>query len=142
MIRFLIMSLSLFLVSPILAQDSILNVMKDRSLSIVQVKVLNVQGGRFEEIGVEMCSAECQILGIIKGASKKGEKLNLTFDRYMHNKVQELGDEPRIVEKDKQYILFIKDDIKDNKGAHNVTLVDRWTGALLYNRYLFTILKR
>jgi hypothetical protein len=120
------------LASSCLAQDTVLKVLLEQSEVIAHVKVLTVEGGQFDEQGVEECTAECEIVDPIKGTLEKEGKLRFHFNRYVFHKVEE----PVIVEKGRQYLLFLLGPPKDQKMIPPFRLVDRWIGALPYNFHL------
>ena len=124
-------------------QDGVLAQMKKDAEIVAHVKVLEVQGGVFHEVGVEECAALCEVVDPIKGPIETGEKIRFCFKRF------EFLDhtEPMLVEKGKEYVIFLKGEAggirfaSDDKLYVVYELLDHWVGALPYHFYLVHRLK-
>jgi hypothetical protein len=125
------------LVSSVFAQDTVLTPMMEKSDVIAHVKVLEVQGGRYDEAGVEEMVATCEVIELIKGSVKDPKLVSFHFNRFHFQK----NEEPSIVSKGNQYVLFLSGDSKDNLSIPPFNLIDRWTGALQYHFHLVSHLK-
>lgn len=131
------------LTSAALAQDHVLAQMKKDAEIVAHVKVLEVQGGYVLEVGVVEWVALCEVVDPIKGPIEKGEKIRFRFNRF------EFLDnaEPMLVEKGKEYVIFLKGEAggvrfaSDDKLYIAYELLDRWVGALPYHFHLVHRLK-
>lgn len=120
------------------AQDAMLSLMKNKSEFVLHVRILEIQGGESDEIGAENWWAKYKIIQPIKGNMKKDWKGIFYFNRFSYKNEKEIIP----IEKNKEYIIFLKGNIgkfrfPNDEGltvAH--TLVDRWIGILPYNDYL------
>ncbi len=128
---------------PVKAQDEILTLLKKKADIVIHVVVLDVQGGEENEQGVEEWVALCKVINPIKGLTNKDQKIRFRFNRFNF-----LGNtEPMIVQKKKDYIVFLKGTYgkvrfpSDEKLEEAYRLVDRWTGALPYHFHLMNRLK-
>ena len=120
------------------AQDNMLTLLKNKSDIVAHVKILELQGGEIEEVGVEEWSALCKIIQPIKGLVKKDGKIRFRFNKF----VFQGKEEPFIVEKSKEYVIFLKGTTgkvrfpSDKKIEIAYDLLDRWVGALPYHYHL------
>lgn len=134
----LVIASAWLLLSNASAQDAVLAEMKKDAEIVAHVKVLDVEGGKVDEIGVEEWAALCEVIDPIKGPIKKGDKIRFRFNRF------DFSDhaEPMLVEKGKQYVVFLKGEAggirfaSDDKLHVAHTLLDRWVGVLPYRFHL------
>jgi len=134
---FAIALLAVGLASSATAQDTILKTLMDKSDVIAHVKVIELQGGGYDEVGVQEWVAKCEVVELIKGSLKDPKIVSFHFNRFDFKK----NEEPSIVTKGKQYVLFLTGDSQDSKTIPPFSLVDRWTGALSYHFHLVNRLK-
>jgi len=133
-----VMASACFLLGSASAQDAILAQMKKDAEIVAHVKVLDVQGGEMDEMGVEEWAALCEVVDPIKGPIKKGDKIRFRFNRFTFLDHAE----PMLVEKGKEYVVFLKGEEggirfrSDDKLYVAYTLLDRWVGALPYHFHL------
>jgi len=135
--RVLCAGIASLLVSSAFAQDTVLKVLMDKSDVIAHVRVLEVQGGRYDEEGVEEIVASCEVLELLKGPIKDPKLVTFHFNRFHFQK----NEEPSIVAKGNQYVLFLTGDSQDSRSIPPFSLIDRWTGALPYHFHLVNRLK-
>ena len=143
--RFLVPALVvLFAVCQIaFAQDAILGTMCEQAEIVCHVKILELQGGRIEEAGVEEWAALCQVVEPIKGTVKKDQNIRFRFNR-MNLKDNR---EPLVAEKDKQYVIFLSGTLggvrfpADEQIGVAYTVLDRWVGVMPHNPLLVDRLK-
>ena len=115
-----------------------LTLLKNKSDIVAYVKIIEIQGGAIEEVGVEEWSALGKIIQPIKGLVKKDKKIRFRFNRF----VSQGEKEPLIVEKGKEYVIFLKGTTgkvrfpSDKKIEIAYDLLDRWAGALPYHYHL------
>jgi hypothetical protein len=127
-----------FMLSNASAQDAVLAQMKKDAEIVAHVKVLDVEGGRIHEIGVEEWAALCEVVEPIKGPIKKGDKIRFRFNRF--DALDHA--EPMLVEKGEEYVVFLKGEAggirfaSDDKLYAAYTLLDRWVGVLPYRFHL------
>lgn len=135
--RFLCASFAFMIVSSASAQDTVLKVLMEKSDVIVHVKVLEVQGGGYDEIGVQEWVATCEVVELIKGSVKDPKMVGFYFNRFDFQN----NEEPSIVTKGNQYVLFLTGDSQDSRSIPPFSLIDRWTGAIPYHIHLVNRLK-
>jgi hypothetical protein len=120
------------------AQDEILREMVDRSDLVAHVKVLKVQGGQTEEIGVEEWVALAEVVTSFKGQISPNEELRIRFNVFAFGKEREKP----IMTPEKEYLVCLKGIegearfSEDRKMYPAHSLVDRWVGALPYSHQL------
>ena len=120
------------------AQDTMLTLMKNKSDIVAHVKIIEIQGGKIEEVGVEEWSTLCRIIQPIKGIIEKDERIRFRFNRFVFQN----NEEPFMVEKGKEYVVFLKGTVggirfpSDSKLETSYSLLDRWVGILSYDHYL------
>jgi hypothetical protein len=120
------------------AQDTILTFMLNKSDIVAHVEILEIQGGKMEELGVEEWAALCKIIQPIKGLIKRDEKIRFRFSRF----VFQGKEEPFVVEKGKEYVIFLKGSSgkvrfpSDKNIETAYDLLDHWVGVLSYHYHL------
>ena len=125
------------------AQDDVLAQMKKGADTVAYVKVLEIEGGMQREIGVQEWAALCEVVEPIKGLIEKGGKIRFRFNRFVFRD----HSEPMLVEKGKEYVIFLKGEAggirfqSDDKLYTAYELLDRWVGALPYHFHLVHRLK-
>ena len=119
------------------AQNAILSVMLEKSDMVAHVKVIDAQGGRYDEIGVQEWYATCEVIEPIKGTLKASDKVRFHFNtfEFLNNT------EPPIVANEKEYVVFLTVSSNSELPIHEFNLLDRWTGALPYHIHLANRLK-
>ena len=122
------------------AQDTVLDFLREEADIIVHVNIIDVQGGVFNEIGVEECSALCSVIQTIKGSVQDGERIRFRYNRFHFLEVLE----PALVEIGQEYIVFLKGTSgglrfpSDDELHRAYELLDRWVGVLPYHFHLGT----
>ena len=121
-----------------MSEDSIMKAMNRQAEIVSHVKILDVRGGGTDEEGVQEWQALCQVMDPLKGEIAEGEKIRFRFNRFVFLK----NEEPMIVQKGQQYVIFLKGKSgevrfpSDQKLEVTYELVDRWVGVVQYNFHL------
>jgi hypothetical protein len=132
-----------FVASVAVGQNGILVEMKKNAEIVAHVKVIELDGGEMDEVGVQEWAALLQVIDPIKGPVKTGDKIGLRFNRFIFA----AGTEPLAVEKGKDYVVFLKGETgrvqfhADDEPCTAYAFLDRWVGALPYHVQLVRTLK-
>ncbi|MBI4360070.1 MAG: hypothetical protein HY564_03175, partial [Candidatus Jacksonbacteria bacterium] len=133
--------------------DPILQTIIEASPLIAHVKITSIGGGVVFKSGVAIFTAQAEITQLYKAPFQIKEDIQFNFDRfaYLSFEADEYSDfkkrrqafqEPLRVEKDKEYIVFLKlpDGPLVNPNPTDeqffYTLADRFLGAQPYDKYL------
>ena len=122
------------------AQDAILDIMTDKAEVIAHVKILDHKQIFYtaDGTGIEPYRILCRVIEPIKGSVTRHQEIQVVYHRY--EDAPPALSEPPLVERDKNYVLFLKGQWGDSPLAKNgeieYKLLDRWVGVLPYHHHL------